>query len=265
MMVAGQAEGSNRTRSRSEGAAFVFGGSGGLGSAICRRLSGDFPAVFFSYRSNAAAAEALGAELAATCEADYAQVDVRDPATIEAALRRAEARFGTIAAVVFASGINIDQPFVSEITAAQWREVIECELLGFANVVAAVLPLFRARGRGALVNVGTFATRWYPPGDALSAVPKAGTEMLCRAVAREEGRYGIRANTVAPGIIEAGLGAKLIGNLFSDEVWEQQRKRVALRRFGRADDIADAVAFLTSDQSRYVTGVTLIVDGGLHL
>lgn len=264
-MATRESEGSNRAVSRSDGAAFVFGGSGALGGAICRRLARDFSGVFFSYRSNTAAAEALGAELAASCDADHAPVDVRDPVTIEAALRRAESRFGAIDAVVFASGVNIDQPFVSEITAAQWREVIESELLGFANVVGAVLPLFRTQRRGTFVNVGTFATHAYPPGDALSAVPKAGNEMLCRAVAREEGRYGIRANTVAPGIIEAGLGAKLIGNLFSEEIWEQQRKRVALRRFGRADDIADAVAFLASDQSRYVTGVTLVVDGGLHL
>lgn len=248
-----------------DAAVFVFGGSGALGGAICRRLTAEFAGVFFSYRSNAAAAEALKQELAANCATGCAQVDLRDPATIERALRRAEAEVGLISAVVFASGVNIEQPFVSKIAIAQWHEVIETELLGFINVVAAVLPGFRSQGGGVLVNVGTFATRWYPPGDALSAVPKAGTEMLCRAVAREEGRYGIRANTVAPGIIQAGLGAKLINNLFSEEIWEQQRKRVALRRFGHADDIAEAVAFLASEKSRYVTGVTLIVDGGLHL
>ncbi len=264
-MAAREADEKTRSASRTDGAAFVFGGSGGLGSAICRRLATDHAGVFFSYRSNAAAAEALRAELATTGAAGCSQVDVRDPTTIAAALARAEAELGPIEAAVFASGANIDQPFVSEIASAQWREVIEAELLGFINVVAAVLPLFRSRNRGAFVNVGTFATRWYPPGDALSAVPKAGTEMLCRAVAREEGRYGIRANTVAPGIIEAGLGARLIDSLFSDEIWEQQRKRVALRRFGRAEEVADAVAFLASEQSRYVTGVTLMVDGGMHL
>lgn len=245
--------------------AFVFGGSGGLGTAICRRLAKDFDGVFFSYRSNAVAADTLKAELATVTKSGCAAVDVRDMATVESALQRAVSDVGGVGAVIFASGVNIDQPFVSKITLAQWREVIESELIGFTNVVAAALPLFRAQGHGALVNVGTFATHWYPPGDALSAVPKAGTEMLCRAVAREEGRFGIRANTVAPGIIEAGLGARLMKNVFSEEIWEQQRKRIALRRFGRAEDVADVVAFLASDQSRYVTGVTLIVDGGMHL
>jgi NAD(P)-dependent dehydrogenase (short-subunit alcohol dehydrogenase family) len=89
--------------------------------------------------------------------------------------------------------------------------------------------------------------------------------MLCRAVAREEGRYGIRANVVAPGIINAGLGEQFQQQLFSPEVWEGQRKRVPLRRFGEAEEIAEAVAFLASRRSAYITGQTLIVDGGLRL
>ena len=68
--------------------------------------------------------------------------------------------------------------------------------------------------------------------------------MLCKSIAKEEGRFGIRANTVAPGIIAAGLGAKLIETTLGAEIWDQQRKRVALRRFGLADDVANAVAFL---------------------
>lgn len=247
------------------GAAVVLGGSGALGSAITRRLARDFDGMFFSYRSRQAVAETLREEIGGLCATESAALDVRDGAAVESVLSAAATRFGSVRAVVFASGVNIEQPFVSEITPAQWREVIESELIGFTNVVAAALPLFRAQGGGSLVNVGTFATRWYPPGDALSAVPKAGTEMLCRAVAREEGRYGIRANTVAPGVIEAGLGAKLISSAFTPEIWEQQRRRVPLRRFGRAEDVADAAAFLAGDQSRYVTGTTLIVDGGMHL
>jgi NAD(P)-dependent dehydrogenase (short-subunit alcohol dehydrogenase family) len=245
--------------------ALVIGGSGALGSAICRRLALDFESVFFTYRSNVAAAEALRAEIAATAGVECAPLDLRDRAAVEIMTRDVALRFGRIDAVIFASGVSIEQPFVSEITADQWREVIESELLGFTNVVAAALPVFRAQKRGAFVNIGTFATHWYPPGDALSAVPKAGTEVLCRAVAREEGRFGIRANVVAPGIIEAGIGAKLMENTFSREVWEQQRKRVPLREFGQANDIAEATAFLASDRARYITGVTLIVDGGMHL
>lgn len=251
--------------SREHGTALVIGGSGALGRAICQRLACEYESLFFTYRTNTNSANELRAELSKTVRAECAPLDVRDRAAVEGVTKRAAADYGPLRSVIFASGVSIEQPFVSEITPDQWREVIESELLGFTNVVAAALPIFREQKGGAFVNIGTFATRWYPPGDALSAVPKAGTEVLCRAIAREEGRYGIRANVVAPGIIEAGIGAKLMKETFSPDIWEQQRKRVPLRDFGQPDDIAEAVAFLASGRARYITGVTLIVDGGMHL
>ena len=89
--------------------------------------------------------------------------------------------------------------------------------------------------------------------------------MLGRAIAKEEGSFGIRANMVAPGIIDAGLGATFLKDLYSPEIWETQRNRIALRRFGTGDEVAQAVAFLASEQARYITGQTLIVDGGFSL
>jgi 2-hydroxycyclohexanecarboxyl-CoA dehydrogenase len=262
--MTGEREGISQPR-RTDGAALVVGGSGALGSEICRRLALDYERIFFTFRSNVTAAETLAAELEDTAQTACKALDVRDRTAVEKVIGEVASGHGPLETVVFASGVSIEQPFVSAITADQWREVIESELLGFTNVVAAALPIFRAQKRGSFVNIGTFATRWYPPGDALSAVPKAGTEVLCRAVAREEGRYNIRANVVAPGIIEAGIGAKLMASTFTPEIWEQQRKRVPLRQFGRPADIAEAAAFLASERARYITGVTLIVDGGMHL
>src|SRR3546814_3590566 len=106
--------------------------------------------------------------------------------------------------MVYAGGVPIGQPFVSKIDESDWREVIETELIGFTRVVAATLPVFRQQGSGNFVSVVSVANYSYPPGDALSSVPKAGIESLGRAIAKEEGRFGIRANMVAPGIIAAG-------------------------------------------------------------
>jgi 2-hydroxycyclohexanecarboxyl-CoA dehydrogenase len=250
---------------KSAGAALIIGGSGALGRAICQRLALEFDGVFFTYRTNVNSAKELMTELGRVARSGCASLDVRNRAAVEEVVRYVATDFGALETVIFASGVTIEQPFVSEIAPDQWREVIESELLGFTNVVAATLPIFREQKRGAFVNIGTFATHRYPPGDALSAVPKAGTELLCRAIAREEGRYGIRANVVAPGVIEAGVGARLLKETFSPEVWELQRKRVPLRGFGQPVDVAEAVAFLASSRARYITGVSLIVDGGMHL
>jgi 2-hydroxycyclohexanecarboxyl-CoA dehydrogenase len=249
----------------STGAVLVVGGTGGLGKAVCRCLSRDWDAVFFTYRSRQAEAEALQAELSANCAAACGAVDLRDSESVAAVLRTAKERFGVVRAVIFAAGVSILQPYVAEISAQQWDDVVQTELMGFTHLVRAAIPLFRAQGGGVIVAIGSFATYSFPPGDALSAVPKAAIEMLCRAVAREEGRNGIRANVVAPGIINAGLGEEFQRKLFAPEVWAGQRKRVPLKRFGEADEVADAVAFLASEKSSYITGQTIIVDGGLRL
>jgi NAD(P)-dependent dehydrogenase (short-subunit alcohol dehydrogenase family) len=175
------------------------------------------------------------------------------------------AHFGSIGTVVFASGVAIEQPFVSKIGEDQWREVIETELIGLMRVVSAALPIFRTQGGGNFVIVVSVANYTFPPGDALSSVPKAGMEALGRAIAKEEGKFGIRANMVAPGIIDAGLGSHFLETLYSPDIWENQKKSVALRRFGTGEEIAEAIAFLASDRARYITGQTLIVDGGFSL
>lgn len=249
-----------------KGAAFVVGGTGGLGSAICRRLAQEWDGVAIGYRSSRdkalAVADMLGAD---ESKALPVPCDLLERSSITDAMRATADRFGAIGTVVFASGVEIPQPFVSRIEEAQWRDVIEVELIGFTRIVAEALTHFRTQGFGNFVAVVSVANYCFPPGDALSSVPKAGIEALGRAVAKEEGRYGIRANMVAPGIIDAGLGADFLQTLYTPEIWEQQRKRIALQRFGQGEDIAEAVAFLASDRARYITGQTLIVDGGFSL
>lgn len=249
----------------SKGAALVIGGSGGLGSAICRTLASEWDGIFFTYNANRDAASTLHAELLKDCEAEYAAVDLRNADSIHGGVTKAIEHFGTIGTVVFAGGATIQQPYVADIAQQQWDQVIDIELAGFTRLVGEVIPMFRRQQGGTLVSVVSFANYHFPPGDALSAVPKAAIEMLVKAIAREEGRHGIRANSVAPGIINAGLGDVFQQTLFTAEIWESQRKRVPLKRFGEADEVADCVAFLASDRSRYITGQTIIVDGGLHL
>ena len=246
-------------------AAFVVGATGGLGRAATLALARDWPGIALGWRSNRDAALALADELPEGCTGLPVHCDLTDAGSVTAALAEAHAHFGGIGTVVFASGVAIAQPFVSKIVEAQWREVIETEVIGLTRVVAAALPLFRAQGGGNFVIVVSVANYAYPPGDALSSVPKAAMESLGRAIAREEGRFGIRANMVAPGIIDAGLGAGFLKDMYTPEIWETQRRRIALQRFGSGAEIGEAVAFLASERAAYITGQTLIVDGGFSL
>lgn len=245
--------------------AFVIGSSGGLGRACAHALAQDFDGIALSYRSNRSAAEGIAANLPESCEGWPVPCDLTDPDSVRSAITGARDHFGRINSVIFASGVAIEQPFVSRIEEPQWREVIETELLGLTRVVAATLPVFRQQKSGNFVIVVSVANYSFPPGDALSSVPKAGMEALGRAIAKEEGKFGIRANMVAPGIIDAGLGAEFFKTLYTPEIWEQQKKTIALRRFGSGEDVAEAVRFLASDRASYITGQTIIVDGGFSL
>lgn len=248
-----------------KGAAFVIGATGGLGRASALALSRDWRGLAIGYHSNAEKAAELAADLAPGCAGLPVHCDLIDSASVAEAFARAKAHFGHIGTVVFASGVAIEQPFVSQINEAQWREVIETELIGLTRVVAAALPTFRDQGGGNFVIVVSVANYAFPPGDALSSIPKAAMESLGRAIAKEEGRYGIRANMVAPGIIDAGLGASYLQTMYTPQVWEAQRKKIALQSFGSGEDIGEAVVFLASERARYITGQTLIVDGGYSL
>lgn len=250
--------------SKEKGGALVLGGTGGLGSAIVRRLAQDWGHVDFTYRSNEMKAKALSDELTGLADIVSHRLDIADEQRLADVVQSVHARSGGLRAVIFSSGMHIPQIHVSKLQPDQWHEAVQAELMGFIALVRQVLPVLRETG-GSIVNIGSVAPHWFVVGDALSAVPKAGSETLCRAVAKEEGRFGVRANTVAPGIMEVGIGGALMGTIYSDDIWEQSKRNTPLRRFGTGEDVAGITAFLCSGEASFITGQTIIVDGGLSL
>lgn len=249
---------------KENGGVLVLGGTGGLGSSIVRRMAIDWEYLDFTYRSNMIKAEALANEIEAQTSVCAHALDLTDEDALAEVLRLAHQRSGGLRTIVFSSGVHIPQEYISNLRAEHWQENIQVELMGFIAIVRQSLPILRET-RGNIVAIGSVAPHWYVVGDALSSVPKAGTEALCRAVAKEEGRFGVRANVVAPGIMEVGIGGELMATAYNEEVWTQSRNRTPLRRFGTGEDVAGIVAFLASSDAGFITGQTVIVDGGLHL
>lgn len=246
-----------------DGAAFVSGGSGGLGRACCLALARSGADVAFTYLSNEAGAASLHAEIEALGRRSLRlALDLEEPEACVDAVARTEEAFGGVHTLVSAAGPFIDMLHVSRIEPRLFQKTVSADLFGFHNLVHAGLPALR-RSRGVLVALVSAAIRRYAKTDILSVAPKAAVESLVRAVALEEGRFGIRANSVGVGLVSDGMFHALKERGGVDEKWlAAARANLSVPRLGTAEDIASAVAFLSSDSAAYVTGQLLCVDGG---
>jgi len=245
------------------GAALVTGGTGGIGAAICRMLAHRGSDVAFTYRANADAASSLVAELGTLgVRARGTAVDLTDEAAAAAVVADTVDELGGLHTLVHAAGPHVQQIHLSRVEPSAYRAQIEGEAVAFFNVVHPALPPLR-EARGNIVAVTTAATRRYPVRDGLSSGTKGAVEAVVRAIAAEEGRFGIRANCVGPGMLTDGMAQRLMasGDL-DDAALEITRKNIPLRRFGDAVDLAEAVCFLASDRADFISGQMLDVDGG---
>lgn len=249
------------------GTVVVAGGSGGIGAGICRRFAEAGAHVVFTYHCNEAKAQALKEEIEASggsCE--YAAVDLSEEAAVDSFLQNVIASNGPLANVVYAAGPHFDFNFIGNIPEAEWKHVVNADINGAFNLIQGAVRCFRKQGTGGnLIAVITSAVERVPIADIMSAAPKAAVEMLIRGVAKEAGRFGIRANCIGPGWINAGLGKKGIEEKLDETTREKTRKGIPLQKFGEADDIAHAALFLSSRQAGFITGQSLAVDGGMQL
>jgi NAD(P)-dependent dehydrogenase (short-subunit alcohol dehydrogenase family) len=249
-----------------QGAALVVGGSGGLGLAVTRMLAGRGSDVAVTYRSRpeagAAAVEAARewGRHASSYALDLGSDTGADDAS--AVVAQVVETYGGLHTLVYAAGPHIPMTHLSQVSPATMAAQLAADAAGFFAVVHPALPALRA-AQGSVVAITTAATARFPVRDGLSSAPKAAVEAMVRALAAEEGRFGVRVNAVGPGMLTDGMAARLISSgELSEEALAITRANIPLRRFGNAHDIAEAVCFLASDRAGFISGQKLDVDGG---
>lgn len=246
------------------GCVLLFGGSGGIGSGVARTFaeSGSDIAVVYRTRPEAATAVAdhargLGRKASAHC------ADVTRPDQMSAAIKAAIAEHGRVHSLVWGAGPLVNQRYLAETPLEEWRHALDVEATGFFTAATMMIPHMRERGGGSFVHLGSAGHDWWPARDGLSVAAKAPNEALVKGIAKEEGKNGIRANSVLVGVIDAGQLHKLteLGQL--DATWvEETHKLLAIKRWGTPAEIGHAAAYFCSDEAAYVTGQTISVSGG---
>lgn len=236
--------------------ALVTGGASGIGAAIAARLAAEGAEVWVG-DVDTEGAERIAGEIAGHA----LRLDVTDFESARAAVAAA----GNLDVLVNNAGTD-EFGFFVYTSPEQWAKVMAVNLTGVFNCTHAALPGMQQAGYGRIVSIASEAGRVGSKGSAVYSATKGGVIAFMKAIAREGARYGVTANSIAPGPIETPLlmGAREFGEI-GEKVIETMKEATQMKRLGQPDEVAAAVAFLASGDAAYVTGETLGVSGGLGM
>jgi 3-oxoacyl-[acyl-carrier protein] reductase len=239
----------------------VTGSSRGIGAEVAVKAAAEGARVAVHYHRSAAAAERTLERVRGTGgEALSFSADVADGEQAEALVGQVIERFGRLDALVNNAGLTLVRPFL-ETDPAQWDAVIRTDLTAAFHTCRAALPSMLERGSGTIVNVASRLGQIGVAETAAYSAAKAGLIGLTRALAREFGARGIRVNAVAPGVVTTEMTTDLVDS----EEGRRRLRDMALGRFGRPDEVAEAVLFLLSDASSLFLGQTLNPNAGGYM
>lgn len=240
--------------------AIVTGGTRGIGRAIVLAVCEAGADCAFTYAGNRAAAESLVEEVRRTNRrALPVQLDVRDPEGAKTLVEQVKREFGQLDILVNNAGITRDKSLMM-MSREDWSDVIDTNLTGVFNTTRACIITFLKQKSGNIVNISSVSGIHPLPGQVNYAAAKAGVIGFTKSLAQEVAPYNIRVNAIAPGFISTEMTAEL-----GVKAKEKFMNMIPLRRFGTVDEVAHAVLFLLSDDSRYIIGQTIQLDGGLGM
>ena len=239
--------------------ALVTGASRGIGAVVAQRLAQEGAAVAVNYQSaETAAAQVVAAITAAGGSAAAFPADVSQESAAKELVDRVMAQWGRLDILVNNAGITRDR-LLLRMTPQDWDEVLQVNLRGAFLCTKYVMPHLIRRRQGRVVNMSSVVGLSGNPGQANYAAAKAGLIGFTKAVAREVASRNITVNALAPGFIDTGGMVEQM----TAEARQQVLTRIPMARFGSADDVAAAVAFLCGPGAGYITGQTLTIDGGM--
>lgn len=249
-------------------AALITGGGAGIGAATARLFCREGAAVMLVDRDPQAlraTQERLRAELPGARVAHFA-ADVSDPALAQQAVAQALEAFGALDVLVNNAAMR-NYAAVADATPQEWQAVLNVNLVGAANYCRAALPALRRSGRGSIVNVSSCYAVTGRKGMALYDATKAGQLALTRTLAFEEAQHGIRANAVCPGstLTDFHIGRAKEKGKDIEQLKAERSDTSLIGRWATPEEIAAPILWLASDEASFITGATLMVDGGLSI
>ncbi|MBB3227138.1 acetoacetyl-CoA reductase [Luteibacter sp. Sphag1AF] len=239
--------------------ALVTGGTGGIGTAIVRYLARQGHRVATNYRDEARAAAWREDMIRDGIEVVMVPGDVSDPVSAEAMVRGVEDLAGPIDVLINNAGITRDTTF-HKMDYQQWTEVVNTNLNACFNVTRPVIEGMRARRWGRIVQISSINGQKGQYGQANYAAAKAGVHGFTISLAQENARFGITVNTVSPGYVGTDLVMAV-----PEDVRDKIIAQIPIGRLGRPEEIAHAVAFLTAEESSWITGSNLAINGGHYM
>lgn len=238
--------------------ALVTGASRGIGKAIAIALAKAGATVVINYAGNINAAKEVESEIKAiNGKSIIVQADVADTDAVENLIKTVVDQFGRIDILINNAGITRDN-LLMRMKENDWDDVINTNLKGVYNCTKSISRIMMKQRYGKIVNMTSVVGLTGNAGQANYAAAKAGVIGFTKSVAKEFASRGINVNAIAPGYISTDMTAVL-----GDEVKKDFETKIPLGRIGQAEDVAEAVLFLVSDKSSYITGQTINVDGGM--